>query len=70
MPNKRLVLLSTLCTGMGLALIWAFVLIHIQGAVCFVESNPWTLWTETIGLGAIVVFGLYMFVTLSGNRRG
>ena len=57
-------LLSALCVGMGVAWVWVFALIHIQGLPCFGEPNPWILWGETIGVGAIAVFGLYMFVSL------
>ena len=57
-------LLSALCVGVGLALLYLFVTIYLEGRACGVEPNPWILWAETIGLAAIVLFGLYMFAAL------
>ena len=61
-------LLSALCVGMGAAWLWLFILMHIQGESRWVEPNQWILWTETIGVGAIILFGLYMFVRLLRNH--
>ena len=57
-------LLSALCVGMGIVLLYLFILIHPQETPCVGESNPLILWAETIMSGAIAVFGLYMFVSL------
>ncbi len=60
---------SLLNIGMGAALLYHFILIHLYGRVLIQEPSTAILWTEIGLFAAATLFGTYMFVRALRRRR-